>query len=161
MVSGRRAPGARRIVLAGATTAVVTVLLFDYPTSTGVRVPPGSSLLAGPAQPVPGASGPLPPVPDASPSTGPRLHTGDPVSARWGLVQVRITVTDGRVVAADAVRTPDAYERSVRVNARAVPVLNAEAVAAQSADVDVVSGATLTSLAYATSLQAALDAADL
>ena len=83
---------------------------------------------------------------------------GPTVTMRWGPVQVQATVDNGRLVAVDLVQWPS-DGKSGRINSYAQPVLESEAVAAQSASIDVVSGATYTSQAYATSLQAALDSA--
>jgi uncharacterized protein with FMN-binding domain len=80
---------------------------------------------------------------------------------RWGAVQVQITVADGKISAAEAVVYPQANSRDRQINAYAVPVLEQEAVTAQSADIDVVSGATVTSDGYIQSLQSALDQAHL
>jgi uncharacterized protein with FMN-binding domain len=75
-------------------------------------------------------------------------------------VQVQITVTNGKVTAARVLQHPTG-DRSDQINAYAVPVLNQEAVAAQSANIDSVGGATVTSDGYVSSLQSALDAAHL
>ena len=56
-------------------------------------------------------------------------------------------------------QSPDSDGKSVRINQRALPLLQSEALSAQSAKVDTVSGATYTSAAYAKSLQAAIDEA--
>jgi uncharacterized protein with FMN-binding domain len=77
---------------------------------------------------------------------------------RWGTIQVRLTVSGGKVSAVDLVEYPT-DRRSGSINAYAAPVLEREAVAAQSANIDAVSGATYTSQAYATSLQSAIDQA--
>jgi uncharacterized protein with FMN-binding domain len=130
----------RRIVLALCTTATALVLLFGYRTSA----PPGSAPVVAAVAAVTGQS-----------------FSGDVVQTRWGPVQVQVTVADGRVAQATAVQTPDGNGHDVAINARAVPVLNAEAVDAQSADIDTVSGATVTSEGYRASLQSALDAAHL
>jgi uncharacterized protein with FMN-binding domain len=76
-------------------------------------------------------------------------------------VQVQITVQGGKVVAATALQVPSGNHRDQQINAYAVPILNSEAVAASSAQIDSVSGATVTSNGYRESLQAALDAAHL
>jgi len=68
-------------------------------------------------------------------------------------------VQDGRLVAVAIVQYPNDDGKSVRINQRALPELQSEALAAQSADVDTVSGATYTSDGYVRSLQSALDAA--
>ena len=56
-------------------------------------------------------------------------------------------------------QVPFSDEKSVRINDRAVPRLNSEAITAQSATVDTVSGATYTSVGYQQSLQSAIDIA--
>jgi len=80
---------------------------------------------------------------------------------RYGPVQVQITVTDGIITAVDAIEVPMSDRHDQMINSQAVPILNQEAVAAQSADIDMVSGATFTSDAYIESLQSALDQANL
>jgi uncharacterized protein with FMN-binding domain len=88
-----------------------------------------------------------------------RTLTGKPWPTVYGLVQVRITVAGGRVTAASAVRYPVDTPRDAQINAFAIPQLNKEAVAAGSAKIDTVSGATYTSGGYIGSLQSALDQA--
>ncbi len=78
----------------------------------------------------------------------------------WGDVQVEVTIESGVIVDVVAVQMPDG-RRSTRINDGATPILEAEAIAIQSADLDIVSGATYTSITYADSLQAALDDAAL
>jgi uncharacterized protein with FMN-binding domain len=84
--------------------------------------------------------------------------TGPAEFTRWGNVQVRVMVSRGQIVGVDALQIPS-ERRSASINGRAVPILEAEAVAEQGANLDIVSGATYTSRTYAASLQAALDAA--
>jgi uncharacterized protein with FMN-binding domain len=67
------------------------------------------------------------------------------------------SVSNGAVTAADAVVTPSGHRESDEINAYAVPVLNDEAVRAGSAQIDTVTGATVTSDGYRQSLQAILD----
>ncbi|WP_306307021.1 FMN-binding protein [Kribbia dieselivorans] len=80
---------------------------------------------------------------------------------QFGNVQVQITVKDGKVVTADAIQVPDQNGRDQAINAVAVPQLNAAAVQAQSANIDMISGASYTSQGYISSLQSALDQAHL
>lgn len=84
---------------------------------------------------------------------------GDPVAIRWGEVQVAITLAGDDIVDVETIDLPLADRRSSSINQRAEPVLRQQAIAIDSADVDVVSGATYTSRAYAMSLQSALDQA--
>ncbi|KUN37071.1 FMN-binding protein [Streptomyces longwoodensis] len=84
--------------------------------------------------------------------------TGDAAQTQYGVVQVRLTVAGGKITKAEAVQAPKGG-RSDSVTADAVPKLNQEAVAAQGADIDAVSGATYTSAGYRQSLQSAIDKA--
>ncbi len=70
-----------------------------------------------------------------------------------------MTVSDGKVTQAQAVVYPQENPRDQQINSYALPVLAQEAVSAQSAQIDAVSGATVTSDGYITSLQSALDRA--
>ena len=83
------------------------------------------------------------------------------VSTRFGTVQVQITVQNGKITDVAALKLTDAERKSQMISAQAAPILRSEVLQAQSADVQTVSGATVTSDAYLTSLQAALDAANL
>jgi uncharacterized protein with FMN-binding domain len=87
-----------------------------------------------------------------------RTVTGGVAQTQYGPVQVRITVSGGKITKAEAVQTPKGGQ-SDQVTANAVPKLNQAAVAAGSADIDAVSGATYTSAGYKESLQSALDQA--
>jgi len=86
---------------------------------------------------------------------------GDVVQTRFGSVQVQISVTGGKITDVTALQLTDEDRRSVQISNRAAPLLRAEVLKAQSANVQTISGATVTSSAYLTSLQAALDAAHL
>lgn|SRR5581483_3118677 len=149
------------------------VLLVSYHTSTmGPAAPKTSAgVLAAPAGQA--ASGPTPTTaPASSGGTAPgsavatapaadTVVTGPQVPTRRGPVQVQIRIENGRLVDIVPVVLPDSNYRDERINAYAVPILRQEALAAQSANIDTVSGATLTSDGYAASLQAALDSAHL
>jgi uncharacterized protein with FMN-binding domain len=92
-------------------------------------------------------------------SSGTRTVLGKVANTDYGPVQVRITVSGGKVTAAEAVQSPSADANSRSIAADAVPRLNQAAVAAQSAQIDAVSGASYTSQGYLESLQSALDKA--
>ncbi|MEU9333527.1 FMN-binding protein [Streptomyces sp. NPDC048290] len=87
-----------------------------------------------------------------------QVLTGEAAETQYGPVQVRITVSGGKIVEAETVQAPSGG-RSTQVTTDAVPKLNAAAVAAGSARIDTVSGATYTSTGYQQSLQSALDQA--
>ncbi|MFD5830909.1 FMN-binding protein [Lentzea sp. NPDC060358] len=124
--------------LLGTVTAVA--LLFGYRTS-----------LAGPMT----AAAPQP----AAASGGAGTVTGPAVDTRWGPVQVRVTLDGGKITAVTVPVHPDGNRKDQQINARALPILVQETLTAQSADIDTVSGATVTSEGYVSSLQAALDQA--
>lgn len=86
---------------------------------------------------------------------------GAVVQTRFGAVQVQITVKAGAITDVTALQLTDAERKSIQISNRAAPLLRAEVLTAQSAKVQTISGATVTSAAYLTSLQAALDAANL
>ncbi|MFJ9782913.1 FMN-binding protein [Amycolatopsis sp. NPDC101161] len=139
----------RRITIAFAATVSVVVLLFSYRTSTD-QTPVATSRPARTTNP------PAPGAPTAG--TG-GTFTGDAADTRYGPVQVRITVAGGRITDAQAIEYPQESGRDVRINSAAVPELNQEALQAQSAQIDTVSGATYTSEGYQQSLQSAIDQA--
>jgi len=84
---------------------------------------------------------------------------GTAAGTRYGPLQVQITVKNGKITAADAIVYPTQERRDQEINSYAIPQLDSEAVQAQSAQIDSVSGATVTSEGYVTSLQSAIDQA--
>lgn len=88
-----------------------------------------------------------------------KTATGQAVSTRYGPVQLKVTVSAGKITKVEAVQLPANDPKSVQINSFAEPILRQSALSAQSANVDVVSGATYTSDGYRTALQSALDAA--
>ncbi|MFD7436987.1 FMN-binding protein [Streptomyces sp. NPDC059861] len=137
----------RRAVLATAATVSGIVLLLSLKPASD----PGSAAAAVPRQP-PGAAAPQ----GGAQAAGTATVTGAVAQTQYGPVQVRLTVNNGKVTQAEAVQAPSGGQ-STQVTADAVPKLNQAAVAAQSAQIDAVSGATYTSAGYKESLQSALD----
>ncbi|MEK0154479.1 FMN-binding protein [Arthrobacter oryzae] len=102
----------------------------------------------------------------AEPTTGAAAkaggtYAGSVVQTRFGAVQVQITVKAGAITDVEALQLTDDDRKSIQISNRAAPLLKAEVLAAQSADVQTIGGATVTSDAYLSSLQAAIDAANL
>lgn len=135
----------------GTLGGVGVLLRYDPATGAGTAMAgtvSSGTALAARADTVPTGSG--------TPVLG-RLVTTD-----FGHIQVEITVSGHRIVGARAVRTPeDGGQQGRRINARALPILAQQAVRAQSAKIDGVSGATYSSNGYRQSLQSAIDAAHL
>ena len=86
---------------------------------------------------------------------------GDTSQTRWGPVQVRIVVKDGKIVAASALQSPNGDRRSADISRQAIPYLVQETLAAQSDQISGVGGASYTSNGWFTSLQSALKKAGL
>lgn len=82
---------------------------------------------------------------------------GSPVQTPYGIVQVRVRTRGHRLVDVLPVALPHDNPRSSEIATYAAPILRTEAIRADSAHIDVVSGATYTSDGYAQSLQSALD----
>ena len=101
-----------------------------------------------------------PSVPKAQPQpSGPQHVDGDAVDTRYGVVQVRLVLDGSRITDVIALAAPNDVERSRQITADAIPRLRQEVLAAQSAGIDAVAGATYTSQGYRQSVQSALDLA--
>ncbi|GLL06923.1 FMN-binding protein [Dactylosporangium matsuzakiense] len=153
----------RRITVWLMSTLAAVVLLFSYRTSLGTAAPAATTAAEGTiADPTTAATGdPSPTGSSGAATSGSTTYTGSVASTRWGDVQVSITVADGKITAVSVPVYPNSNGKDQQINARALPILTRETIAAQSADIDTVSGATITSDGYIESLQAALDAAHL
>ncbi|TCC08855.1 FMN-binding protein [Kribbella soli] len=117
------------------------------------RKPPSARSSASPRRSTPT-------VPRAStPTPSSVVVAGGVVDTQYGPVQVEVTVRGGRIAKARALQHPSGGGETDQINSYAVPQLDHETLAAQSANIDTVSGATFTSDGYRQSLQSALDAA--
>ena len=139
----------RRLVIRNGTlflgSAAAVAALLLYPTSRGPSL----------AAPRTAASGGVIPLKTDL------VVTGRAVATRYGPVQVRLLIRNGKIISADAVKYPMDGGLSTIVSGRAVVKLDKEVLAAQTGQIDVISTATYTSDGYRTSLQAALDQAHL
>jgi uncharacterized protein with FMN-binding domain len=159
----------KRIVLWFMSTLTVVTLLFGYHTSTSSQLFGGSSSVlasrAGGGATTPGTtSGSTGGTTSGSTggTTGSTATvTGDSTDTRWGPVQVQVTVANGTITDVNVVDYPSGNGRDQQINSRALPILVKETLDAQSANIDMVSGATVTSEGYLGSLQSALDKAGL
>ena len=113
---------------------------------------------AAPAAPAPAAPAPAAP---AAPAGVSGTFTGGTAQTAYGPVQVQIVVQNNTITSANAIKYPTGNSHDVAIAQYAIPVLNREAVQAQSAQISMVSGATYTSSGYIQSLQSALSAAHL
>lgn len=166
----------RRIVLAALSTLTAVVLLFSYHTSTNTALVATGAVQQVPTQPTPtatpspsrstGSGAAQPPTAPgggaaSTKSAAPVDYTGGVVDTEWGPVQVKVKVSGGRITNSTAVQYPQGTRRDAEINSVALPILAQEVVQQQSARIDTVSGATVTSGGYQQSLQSALDQAHL
>jgi uncharacterized protein with FMN-binding domain len=140
LVTFKVTPHARPVAAAPAATPTPT----PGPTGTPAPTPSGT----------PAAT--LAPTPTPSNRAANGTFTGADVPTRYGDVQVRISVSGGRVTDVSAIQMPSDRARSEEITQYVTPVLRSEVIQAQSANIDIISGATLTSEAYAESVQDAL-----
>ena len=159
----------QRIVLWLLSTLSVLVLLFGYHTSTSATLPTSSppavfsgGTTGGTAGGTTGSStGSSTDGASRGSGSGSSTVTGSVASTQWGPVQVELTVENGTITAVNVVQYPSGNPKDAEINNQALPILIQETLDAQDADIDMVSGATVTSVGYEQSLQSALDQAGL
>lgn len=171
----------KKIVYAILATLSGLVLLFSYRTSLPEDQASASASAAtdtataaartatAPTATTPTATTPratasaAAPTPSATASSGTGLadgtYTGAAADTRYGAVQVQITVAGGVITDVQTPQYPNSNGRDRQINQNALPRLISETMAAQSAAIDMVSGATYTSDGYIASLQSAIDQA--
>ena len=100
------------------------------------------------------------PAPTATDIPGARYkdgaYTGSVADAFWGYIQIKAIISSGKLTDVQFLQYPNERNRSVEINQYADPILTSEAIQAQSAQVDIVTGATDSSEAFIQSLSAAL-----
>jgi uncharacterized protein with FMN-binding domain len=153
----------KKIVLGFMSTLTAVTLMLGYHTSTSSSAAATAGGNASAEAPVTstGTSSSAAPSSSSASSAGTTTVTGSVAQTRWGPVQVQLTVAGGKITAVQVVQYPDSNGRDQEINAQALPILVKETLSAQSAKIDMVSGATYTSDGYLTSLQSALDQAGL
>lgn len=151
----------KRIVLWLLGTVSAVVLMFGYHTSTSGPEAAVTPIAGGEGADSSTPSSPTTTSPTSTPSasSGSSTVTGDVAQTQWGPVQVQLTVQGGKITAVDVLQYPNGNHRDVEINDYALPILIDETVKAQNAQIDMVSGATVTSDGYIRSLQSALDQA--
>jgi uncharacterized protein with FMN-binding domain len=145
---------------------VVTFLLYSYHTrqeasSSSLRPVP-ASLNPAPASGSSASSSSNQATPTPAQSTGAYKdgsYTGSVADAYYGNIQVKAVIQGGKITDVQFLQYPNDRPNSVAINQQAMPYLKQEAIQAQSAQVDTVSGATDTSQAFVQSLNRALAAA--
>jgi uncharacterized protein with FMN-binding domain len=162
----------RRAIVATAGTVVGLVALLSYKSSGphtlpkvqvngGESAPSATTVPPTTTRPSTGAAGSTTPTTAQPPATAvaERTYTGQDVQYLYGDIVVTATLRGGKIVNVSVPQNNAIDGRSQMINSYAVPVLEQEAVAAQGVNINVVSGATFTSNAFAQSLQSALSQA--
>jgi len=162
----------RRAVPAVIVTFIGLGALLSFKSSPGA--PKSSSALhvkrsgAVAAAPPPSTTTTAPPAAGTTPDTGTtpttragavRTVDGDPFDNPYGTVQVRVTLQGTRITGVTPLQMPFDRQRSAEISQQAEPLLLQEVLQAQSAQIDIIGGASYTSQSYAQSLQSALDKA--
>lgn len=129
-------------------------LIAVPPTPVGGSRPSSSSATSTPAPPGATVTPNATQIPGSAYRDG--SYTGSVADAQWGVVQVKAIIGHGRITDVQFLQYPDDRSRSVYINSIADPQLTSEAIQAQSANVDVVTGATDSSDAFMQSLTDAL-----
>jgi uncharacterized protein with FMN-binding domain len=148
----------KRVIVSAAATIAGLVALLNFKTqpATTTAAAPSSGAVSSAVSSSPTTT-PAAAASGTTGSSGAKTVTGSQVGTRYGPVEVKVTVTNGKITSVDAVEYPTDRARDVEINSKAVPLLNKEALSANSAKIDTISGATYTSNGYKTSLQSALD----
>ncbi|MBS2965743.1 FMN-binding protein [Actinocrinis puniceicyclus] len=167
----------RRAIVAGTATVSGVVLLLGLKPHSGTVAAQGAAQFSigsasAPASSAPAAASSAPATaggqpsagaasPSAAPkapaSSGTKVITGVAADTRYGPVQLQVTFSGKKITSIRVLQYPTESYRDQQINSYALPLLNQEAMSAQSANIDVVSGATYTSDGYAQSLQSAID----
>ena len=135
-------------------------------TTTTTNQSPGTATSQTPPQTQTSTPAPAPaPTHTPTPTQTPQgqyvdgTYTGSPADAYYGMVQIQATISGGKLAGVAFLQYPNTHSTSVYINDQAMPLLQSEAIQAQSANVNIVSGATFTSQAFQQSLQSALQQA--
>ena len=158
-----------------AATAIGVVLLFSFrtPPAAPIATLTPSSISSSSPTPSPTAtpsgappSGGASPAPTATATPAPAANglksgsfTGQTYTNPYGNVQVQVVISGGKITSVKTIQYPNGHQQSVFINSQALPLLEQEVLKAQSAQINIIGGATFTSQGYAQSVQSALDAA--
>ena len=155
----------RRVLFAVVSTVVGLVALLGFKTHAPEALALGGTGTTGGTGSTGGTTTTTPKTTaSAGPSTAAtkaasasRTITGSSIDTRYGAVQVEIKVSGKTITAVNAVALPDQDGHSAQISQYCAPILSQEAMSAQTAQIQMISGATFTSDGYIQSLQSAID----
>jgi uncharacterized protein with FMN-binding domain len=153
----------KKLIVSIVIIGVFTIYCFMHAHAAPVALTPKTTSADAPTATPSGtvATG-TPPASDATATSTPASrykdgsYTGSVADAQWGYIQVKAIIKNGKITDVQFLQYPNERERSVYINSIADPELTSEAIQAQSAQVDYISGATDTSEAFMQSLSDAL-----
>jgi uncharacterized protein with FMN-binding domain len=165
----------KKFIVAVIVIGAFVIYSFIYNRSNAVAVLPGGLTTSGSSSPSPVLAKATPPPASTSssstitvtptPTTAPGAqykngsYMGSVADAHWGYIQVQAIIQNGKITDVQFLQYPNEHNRSVMINQYADPQLTSEAIQAQSANVDVITGATDSSEAFIQSLTDALSQA--
>ncbi len=130
------------------------------PTPSPTTATPSGAPPSGGASPTPTSTTTVTPTPKPTASgfkSG--SFTGQTYANPYGNVQVQVVISGGKITDVKTIQYPNGHQQSVFINSQALPLLREEVLQAQSAQINIIGGATFTSEGYAQSVQSALDMA--
>jgi uncharacterized protein with FMN-binding domain len=149
----------KRALLAVAGTVAWVAWLISYrvtPAQVAAVAPSEAPFPDAAATPTPTASAPAAAGPSPTPHAVDGTYTGAVEPNFYGNVEVKVTIKGGRITDVQGIQLPNDRARSAYISQVAGPMLRSEVLQAQSAQIDVISGATYTSEGYAQSVATAL-----
>ena len=138
----------KKFLLSGTLISVFVLYTFFQRSSSTIA-----------SNPVIPSSPSLTPDPNSNQHYKDGNYTGDVADAFYGNVQVKAVIRNGLIADVQFLQYPNDRRNSIEINSQATPLLSQEAIQTQTANVDIVSGATATSQAFIQSLQSALNQA--
>ena len=156
----------KKFIVAVSIIGAFILYSFVYHSNTVALVPTTNPTKSNSSTSTP-AAGATPTTVGATPTTGTTSgarykdgsYTGSVADAQWGNIQVKAIIQNGKITDVQFLQYPNDRNRSIDINNYADPQLTSEAIQAQSAQVDVISGATDSSEAFIQSLSDALSQA--
>ncbi len=152
----------KKIVVSAIIIGIFVLYSFIHAQSAPVAVVPNTSPSSSSSSS--SAAAPSSTAAPSAPSTSGSLYkdgsyTGSVADAQWGVVQVKAIIQNGKITSVQFLQYPNDHGYSIQVNNYADPQLSSEAIQAQNANVNIITGATLTSEAFMQSLSDALSQA--
>jgi len=150
----------KKFIVAISIIGAFILYSFVYHSSTVALVPTSSTRANGTTSTSTAGAAPTTTGPTTSPTSGALYkdgsYTGSVADAQWGNIQVKAIIQNGKITDVQFLQYPNDRNHSIDINNYADPQLTSEAIQAQSAQVNVISGATDTSDAFIQSLSDAL-----